>query len=227
MRRSHLLAVAFAFALWACSAPLPTSPDVASVAGNGAVTASPDAVSTSLPSFCDRKDGSNNNNNNKPSVDHQNKDSDDCGTKGDADRRPILHRSDNRDDGDWKKGGDDAQNCTSSGTGGGSATPGSIAGTVTSDVGPIAGWSIYLIASSGTVTTTQTNASGAYSFANLQPGTYRVCEANPSPAFEALPGAATVNSTTCASPYASYGYSLTVTSGASLSGNNFQNAAAS
>jgi len=235
MRRSHLAAVVVALVLWACTSPLPTSPDLASVAGGGVSAAGQDAVSTSGLAFCDRKD------NNKPIVDDkkdkQNNHDDDCDGKGDGrddkgrddDRRSMLHRSDRHDDKHGKKDRDDDGQCTSGGSGGtgGGVTPGSIAGGVTDEAGPIAGWSIYLIASNGTVTTTQTNASGAYSFTNLQPGTYRVCEASPSPAFEAVPGAAATNSTPCASPYAPFGYSLTVTSGASLSGNNFQNAAAS
>jgi len=132
-----------------------------------------------------------------------------------------------RDDDRWGRGHDhDDDKCGSSGSGngGGTQATGSISGAVSGSNGPVSGWTVYLISASSSTSTT-TNASGAYSFANLAAGTYLVCESDPGSDQEELPANGSSASAAPCSTGAAYGFSLTLTAGGTLSGNNFVNGA--
>ena len=84
------------------------------------------------------------------------------------------------------------------------------------------------------MSSTTTNGTGGYSFANLGPGTYFVCEAADSAWTQTFPnttGSEVIN--TCANANdlgnsrtnADYGYTFTTSSGTDLTGNDFGNAA--
>ncbi|HXQ29044.1 MAG TPA: carboxypeptidase regulatory-like domain-containing protein [Gemmatimonadales bacterium] len=165
--------------------------------------------------------------------DHDRKDKDDC---CDDDRDDHTHgldrdRGHDRDDHDAQCNANGGKGGSGSGTGGsGSGGSGmgtgtaSISGTVSGDNGSMAGWKVYLTNSSGTTISTTTDSTGAFSFANLAAGTYTVCEAAPAGSPEELPAeGSSASSTPCSSPYAGYGFSLTLSSGESVGGNSFFN----
>jgi len=174
----------------------------------------------------------------KPRPSFHRADNDDkCGHDRDHDRGRDWRGHDRHDDDQccdddrrghdrWGRGHDkDDDNCGDggdSGTGGGAT--GSISGNVTGSNGAMAGWTIYLISSSNTTSTT-TGTNGSYSFANLAAGTYTVCEANPSPDAEQLPANGSSSTAAPCSTGASYGFTITLAAGAASSGNNFVNGA--
>lgn len=161
--------------------------------------------------------------------DHGRKDKDDC---CDDDRDAHAHgvdrdRGHDRDDHDAQctatggKGGSGSGTGGSSGIGTGTA---SVSGTVSGDNGATAGWKVYLINASGTAISTTTDSSGAFSFPNLPAGSYTVCEAAPAGSPEELPASgSSASSTPCSSPYAGYGFSVTLSSGESVAGDTFFN----
>ena len=114
---------------------------------------------------------------------------------------------------------------------------GTISGTVTVDGVLQGGYSVSLLNAPGYMadgtgptptlnsTTPTASSTGFYSFTNLADGTYLVCEADPGASTpEASPGFLSVpTSARCPSPYAPFGYLLTVVGGGNLAGNDFVN----
>lgn len=129
-----------------------------------------------------------------------------------------LHAKGRHDD-------DDDDNC---GNGGG-ATTGSITGTVLNDGQGANGYPLFLLSSDGAtvVATTNTTAdgSGTYTFAAVNAGSYLLCEANPfTPEWGMRAETVPKSGPSCTgTAYAPLGYSVTVTGGATSSGNNFSN----
>ncbi|HUL49899.1 MAG TPA: carboxypeptidase-like regulatory domain-containing protein [Gemmatimonadales bacterium] len=169
---------------------------------------------------------------------HDQHDHDDCDHRGswwnsrdchDKDKHDVRPQDNNRRPDDNKKDKDCHGNNGGSGgnTGGGSTgtpQPGAVSGSVAGDNGAVADWQIFLIGSTGASSSTRTAGDGTYSFTGVAPGTYMVCEADPSPAAEQIPAAGSAsNSTACTGPYAAFGYSVTVGSGATVAGNTFFN----
>jgi hypothetical protein len=107
---------------------------------------------------------------------------------------------------------------------------GTISGSVTAcDANGCTGsgaYLVYLLDATGTTlqATVSTDATGAYSFPSVPVGTHLVCEALPAdPFFEGSPQ----GGSSCLSPYAPFGFLLTVPAGGNLGGNNFVNVVAS
>lgn len=116
-------------------------------------------------------------------------------------------------------GANDTEEC-----GGGTATA-TISGTVTSDGTGAASYPVYLLSADGAtvVATTNTDATGAYSFAGVQAGTVLVCEDNPFTEARGFLAETRPNTgAVCTPAYGPLGFSLTA-AGAALTGNNFIN----
>jgi len=115
---------------------------------------------------------------------------------------------------------------------GGTTVTGTISGTVSTNLTPVGGYVVYLLNASGPTPTpipsATTDAAGLYSF-TVAPGAYLVCEADPFPVLESLPSIAggvpsSPNAAPCSSPYAAFGFSVTVpATGGTFGGNNFFN----
>lgn len=142
-------------------------------------------------------------------------------SKGDHDDRrwgkKHGHHADNRDDSE----------CDGGGSGG--ATTGTISGTVSNTSMPASGYPVSLLNAAGTMviasTNTASDGTGSYSFLTVQPGAYLVCETDPNVLawgflVETTPSS---GNPACPTGYALFGYLVTVTPGLSADGNSFVN----
>jgi len=111
-------------------------------------------------------------------------------------------------------------------SGGGEEIPGTISGSVTNDGAPANGFPVFLLTPTGTavVANTTTTANGTYSFTEVAPGDYLVCETDPFVEAWGYLGESTPGSgPSCPAGYAPFGYGLTLASGATADGNVFIN----
>jgi hypothetical protein len=119
--------------------------------------------------------------------------------------------------------GHDGHDCNKPDTSG----TGSISGTVKNNAEVVSGYPIFLLSPNGTtvVANTTTTANGTYTFTGVKTGAYLVCEANPFvPEWGMLAETQPQTGPACSgTAYAPVGYSVTVTKGATASGNDFAN----
>jgi hypothetical protein len=125
----------------------------------------------------------------------------------------LFHHQDARQDDD---------NCSTDG--GDDNTPGTVSGSVRGDNGAVSGWSVYLVAQGGSspAATSSTGSDGSYSF-SVAPGTYTVCEGDPSPDQEVLPANGSSASASPCAVGAGFGYLFTLEAGGAVAGLNFLN----
>ena len=117
---------------------------------------------------------------------------------------------------------DDDDNCN----GGGGPTTGSVSGTVFNNNAPVNGFPVSLLSPNGAsvIASTSTDATGAFSFAAVAPGSHLVCETDPFTDQWGHLGETKPNAgPPCPTGYAPRGYTVTVAAGANSGGNDFAN----
>jgi len=145
----------------------------------------------------------------------------------DHDRGHDEHRHDKHKGKKHHGDDDDRDECGGNG-GGGGPTTGTVSGTVMNNGAAVNAFPVFLLSANGAsvVSNAATDATGAYSFAAVAPGSYLVCEADPfTPAWGMLTETRPNTGPACPSGqgYAPLGFSVTVAAGATVTGNDFTN----